>query len=162
MAKWSDAKLDAALSPTPSPVTVKVKPLEWAEFGRECLRAPSLVGRYEISWGFEAGFVYLDYSGQLSKKQSIEAAKAAAQADYEARILSALEATPSPEAIVRAAWGRAADLMLDGRAYAVEEHGERSLIVADMDARHETIRALADNRDEINAILLKAAGEDRG
>ena len=69
--------------------------------------------------------------------------------------------TPSPEAIVRAALERAADLMLDGRAYAVEEHGERSLIVADMDARHEAIRSLASD-PEVVAAIIKAAGEDRG
>ena len=68
---------------------------------------------------------------------------------------------PSPEAIVRAALERAANLMLDGRAYAVEEHGERSLVVADMDARHEAIRSLASNPTEVAAIIKKA-GEDRG
>jgi hypothetical protein len=45
---------------------------------------------------------------------------------------------------------------------------ERAAGVADRmqgagsEAIRNTIRALADNRDEINAILLKAAGEDRG
>ena len=67
---------------------------------------------------------------------------------------------PSPEAIVRAALERAANLMLDGRAYAVEEHGERGLVVADMDARHKLIRALASDREQVAAII-KAAGEDR-
>jgi len=51
--------------------------------------------------------------------------------------------------------------MLDGRAYAVEEHGERSLVVADMDARHEAIRALASDPAEVAAIIKKA-GEGRG
>lgn len=69
--------------------------------------------------------------------------------------------TPSPEAIVKAALERAANLMLDGRAYAVEEHGERSLVVADMDARHKLILALADDHAEVAAII-KSAGEDRG
>jgi len=65
------------------------------------------------------------------------------------------------EAIVTAALFQAANLMLDGRAYAVEEHGERSLVVADMDARHEAIRALASDPAEVAAIIKKA-GEGRG
>ena len=69
--------------------------------------------------------------------------------------------TPSPEAIVRAALERAANLMLDGRAYAVEEHGERSLVVADIDARHEAIRAIASDPAEV-ATIIKKAEEDRG
>ena len=72
-----------------------------------------------------------------------------------------IPATPSPEAIVRAALERAANLMLDGRAYAVEEHGERSLVVADMDARHKLILALASNPAEVAAIIEKAAQEGR-
>jgi hypothetical protein len=40
---------------------------------------------------------------------TLDQAKAAAQADYAGRILSALEPNPSPEAIVRAALEKAAD-----------------------------------------------------
>jgi hypothetical protein len=149
MAKWKE-------TPTIlSPVAVKVKPLEWAEFGRECLRAPSLVGRYEILWGFEAGFVYLDYSGQLSKKQSIEAAKAAAQADYEARIFAALDVHPSPEAIVRAALERAAKVA-DKKIFHFTGHWVGALL----EVEFKRILDLASDPAEVAAIIKKA-GEDR-
>ena len=37
----------AASQPT-QPVTVKVKPLVWAQFGQECIRTETVLGRYEI------------------------------------------------------------------------------------------------------------------
>jgi hypothetical protein len=89
--------------------------------------------------------------GQDHRSLSVFHAKAAAQADYEARILSALEATPSPEAIARAAWERAAQTSLKAATFGLDAYDVARLI-----------RALADDPAEINAILLKAAGEDRG
>lgn len=78
---------------------VRVKPLEWGKFGQECIRAESVLGRYEIMWGFHNGQTSLDVPSPRRTHTwhpSREAAKAAAQADYEARILSAL-ALPAPD-----------------------------------------------------------------
>jgi vacuolar-type H+-ATPase subunit H len=66
--------------------------------------------------------------------------------------------TPSPEAIAKAALERAAKLF-DQDADDMQKEENSFYWTAEMDA--ERIRALADNRDEINAILLKA-GKDRG
>jgi hypothetical protein len=56
----------------------------------------------------------------------------------------------------------AASLMVEGRAYAVEEYGERSLIVMDMDARRDAILALAtdeetDTLDRIRSEAIEVA-----
>lgn len=79
---------------------VRVKPLEWGEFGQECIRAESVLGRYEIMWGFHNGQVSLDVPSPRRTHTwhpTLEAAKAAAQADFEARIMSALAALPAPD-----------------------------------------------------------------
>lgn len=69
---------------------VKVKKLEWGE-SRGRWFHKSMAPRYEVIGGAIGDFV-LQYNCQdLSRHPTVEAAKAAAQADYEARILSALE-----------------------------------------------------------------------
>lgn len=78
-------------------VQVAVKPLEWETFSTECERAFTVAGRYEVFWGFRSGQVCLDMRGRTTWHCGIEAAKAAAQADYEARIRSTLTAQPSPD-----------------------------------------------------------------
>lgn len=71
-------------------VQVGVKPLEWDTFSTECARAFTVAGRYEVFWGSRSGQVCLDMRGRTTWHCGIEAAKAAAQADYEARIRPAL------------------------------------------------------------------------
>lgn len=93
---------------------VKVKPLEWSiwpEDGTACSegqnpqrsfreRAIGVHGAYFLMWKDGAYSIKFGLSGDDLKGMWIEAAlaKAAAQADYEARILSALSSTPpAPE-----------------------------------------------------------------
>jgi len=89
---------------------VRVKPLVWElhindKFHVEL--AFTILGRYKVQRTTGLDYAILcDPSGKISRHKNIEAAKAAAQADYEARIVAALEPTPSapsPEAVVRAA-----------------------------------------------------------
>ena len=111
----------------PSPeAIVMLKPLHWEDADQGfCTKwkAAALGGHYELvwfedkkgfsvnfSWGRPLSFWFIqgepDEYGPTGPKSftTLDQAKAAAQADYEARILSALEpTTPSPEAIVRAA-----------------------------------------------------------
>jgi hypothetical protein len=63
--------------------------------------------------------------------------------------------TPSPEAIVRAALELAA---LEANAWFYDPEAD---MVTDTRLAN-AIRSLADSRDEINAILLKASGEEQG
>lgn len=77
---------------------VTVKPLVWHEFGKECLRAESPFGLYDVMWGFGVELAYLTHCGKMWKHPTLEAAKAAAQADYEARILAAITLSPAPAA----------------------------------------------------------------
>jgi hypothetical protein len=144
MAKWKE------IPTTPSPVAVKVKPLVW-KFGQ--------ASAYAYLPPFSSGcFLLLPGGGQ--EGPSIDAVfsdEAAARADYEARILSTLEATPSPEAIVRAALERAAIEVEVLTGECVDPHVK---VWAENQA--QSIRLLADNDAEVAAILLKAAGEDRG
>jgi hypothetical protein len=79
-----------------------VKPLVWQQCGTDCLRVNTVFGRYEVMWGKGLDGTFLDIAGKLLKHDTLEAAKAAAQADYEARILAALDLA-KVEALVGAA-----------------------------------------------------------
>lgn len=84
----AEAALTAAFAAMPEP-SVKVKPLEWKDApvppSGECL-ASSVVGLYCIPHG--SGIFHLRFrdSIALGDFSTLDAAKAAAQADYEARI----------------------------------------------------------------------------
>ena len=92
-------------------MAVAVKPLEWEEKGRSGdYFAKTVVGRYEV------GLVHTKFVTMLRAVDSVdaddfelfgggglEAAKAAAEADYASRIRSALVATPPAERAVEAA-----------------------------------------------------------
>lgn len=78
-----------------------VKPLVWSEAGGGIrfnrVRAESVLGEYIIGWecGKEnAEYVVYHCGLHITEEPTIEAAKAAAQADYEAQIPSALKDTP--------------------------------------------------------------------
>ena len=99
-----------AIAASPQPVAVTIKPLVWYEpkigvFWADTLIKMSNYRVFKIAeqWRAECGKVIGHYA-------TIELAKAAAQADYEARILSALTAHPADplsdprvKALVRAA-----------------------------------------------------------
>jgi len=78
---------------------VRVRPLEWRSIGRDRV-AKTMIGEYVVSLDvFQVGgTAYLWVAGQVdgddhhSEHENMQAAKAAAQADYEARILAALRA----------------------------------------------------------------------
>ncbi|MHC1549446.1 Lar family restriction alleviation protein [Phyllobacterium sp. K27] len=72
---------------------VKVKELEWKRHGSGYLDADSVVGPYEIQLG-GASYMF-SLGGRYSRETypTLAAAKAAAQADYDARIRSALSTT---------------------------------------------------------------------
>lgn len=77
---------------------MRVKPLEWSDYlpipptGE--YHARSSVGLYCISHGVGCFALTLRDSTHLGVFPTLAAAKAAAQADFEARILAALEVTP--------------------------------------------------------------------
>lgn len=77
---------------------VKVKPLEWTVFCSNSgnSTANTCVGEYVVQHEHDLWMVYLPYEDVRHGKghETRYEAKAAAQADYESRILSALEATP--------------------------------------------------------------------
>jgi hypothetical protein len=75
-------------------LTRLIKPLVWARFGSECLRAESTLGRFEIMWGFHNGQVSLDVPKERrhhSWHPDIADAQAAANADNVARVLAAID-----------------------------------------------------------------------
>ena len=91
---------------TPAPVSVKVKPLEWHGWDEntnypQCSSLSDVGYRYKIDtsegrWKKPEFPVFFRASGyenftRIAECNSYEEAKAAAQADYEARIRSALE-----------------------------------------------------------------------
>lgn len=77
-------------------VAVKIRPLEWSDPGLGILYADTIVGAYKIN---KDGYWWLADS-EMRKAADVEAAKAAAQADYATRIRSALALAPlsNPEA----------------------------------------------------------------
>lgn len=97
----------AATEPAPQPVAVKVKPLVWDVTGWSSddgvkgendneWTAPLLGYRYAaycIFWFGGDLFRLTDPDDNVSRHNSLSDAKAAAQADYEARILAALDLT---------------------------------------------------------------------
>lgn len=98
-------ELEARLA---APVSVKVKPLVWREDGPEwpnCFHAVTNVGRYEIG-PYNKGTFSCHVDPQMRdiglSFLSPDEAKAAAQADYHARILAAVEAVPVAEVWRRA------------------------------------------------------------
>lgn len=72
---------------------LEVLPLDWREESRSWFRAPSELGAYQITHyaGMKSEGFKLEYGGGLTSYfNTLEAAKAAAQADYAQRILSAI------------------------------------------------------------------------
>jgi hypothetical protein len=163
MAKWDTDKLDAALSP----VAGKVKPLEWGAYSNPVFAGPDIaLARvdgivtcfYQVQrdpWGpGYMAYAYPEHGSECWNSKghpTLEAAKAAAQADYEARILSALSPTPSPDAVVKAALERAAG---DAKGRILTLSDGFSLRTANDVA--DTIRALA-NDPEARAAIIEAA-----
>ena len=101
----------AALS-APKAEAVTVKPLEWGETSYGNPEVTTIVGVYRINesmaggWSVVAGKLILKTSDGRVNFPTKDAAKAAAQADYEARVLSAIGTSPVPaltdEAVERA------------------------------------------------------------
>ena len=97
---------DAAIASIPA-VQVAVKPLEWEDRdGVSYLQANCVFGQYQVSWlsEFECWQLYTPkpdsaWRDCFTRHSHKEAAKAAAQADYDARIRSALTPQPSPEQV---------------------------------------------------------------
>lgn len=84
---------------------VRVRKLEWVDFYDRGAKAQAWNeanymiqrwsdGRYEISASYPGYSTFIEGTDRFYP--TIEAAKAAAQADYEARILAALDLTPQP------------------------------------------------------------------
>ena len=102
----------AAINALPA-VQVGVKPLEWEERGTDFWRALGTDRVYEVI-ALADGRFFLTNGPRLSDYPTLEAAKAAAQADYDARIRSALTVQPAPEvaALVEAAKEASTDLLI--------------------------------------------------
>lgn len=123
-----------ALSLTAPGEAVTVKALEWAEqAGRNTTwRAESSFGRYLVymrpnnSWAFEPPFLFGGKVGFRSPNEAM----AAAQADYEQQIRSALHPTPpaAPAGEIEAAWRTMDSAPRDGRWFAVRDTTEYDVI----------------------------------
>lgn len=96
------APAEPGASPAPLPVAVKVKPLGWVSIG-EVIFASTPFGSYEIRPNRTSSTTYpleLVVPGEKTATRFFyfeDKAKAAAQADYETRIRSALSSPASPQ-----------------------------------------------------------------
>ena len=101
--KWFRAHFADAIAAIPAAhaPTVKVKPLVWAQEGKQPEHAVSIVGTYLLVKDFD-GWRWMRVVGRsladvcLDPFPSPEAAKSAAQADYDARILALIPQEPKP------------------------------------------------------------------
>lgn len=93
-------------------VTVGVKPLVWEAGERDQRRADSILGEFCVTF-FGGRWFY-----QGEPRKGMLDAQAAAQADYEARIIAALDLTPAPDAqaVRDAALREAAEVALRHRS----------------------------------------------
>lgn len=102
-------------------VQVTVKPLEWHNFDAWTHWAEGVCGTYHVEerngyWQVElrgGGLVHGVTQTDDTTPADLDAAKAAAQADYEARIRSALTIAPAPDTEKVAALVDAADAILN-------------------------------------------------
>ena len=101
---------------------IRVKPLEWHEKtpGRYIAKAPFNLGQYVVDRHPGGELIVWIAPGpdeDWQPAKSLEDAFAAAQADFEARILAALEPTPTPDAREKAdaAWKPIESAPRDGR-----------------------------------------------
>ena len=158
----------------------RIKPLVWEDADEGMCtkwRAPALLGNYELveldkggglsvnfSWGRPLSFWFIQGEpneyGPTGPKQfpTLEAAKAAAQSDYEARIISAL--APDPDrlpALTAAAYEDAATITSRHKRYWEDAAADiRARIPADALAARSRIEAQAEARG-----MRKAAGHLR-
>ena len=141
--QWEDHAAALLAQIAPLLTAVKVKPLVWRDFGKEAERAESLFGLYTAMWGasINGDTVYLTHAGWLKQFDTLEAAKAAAQADYEARILSAVEAVPVAQAIKAERIACTEELRLADAAARAEER------VKTLEAVKDAIQCLANPAD---------------
>lgn len=88
---------------------VEVKPLEWVKHPNvEAWRAETMLGSYKVfAVALPATWSFYGHAGELIERKSpdVTEAKAAAEADYRNRILSALEAATAPVVSEPVAWG---------------------------------------------------------
>ncbi|WP_062560331.1 hypothetical protein [Paracoccus aminovorans] len=79
----------------------QVRALEWEEYGPDCFFGRGECGDYSIATSascfHEGEFRLCGVEGDFSYFDTAEAAKAAAQADYERRILAAMTPAPQPD-----------------------------------------------------------------
>lgn len=93
------AKADCVAAITALPaVTPRVKPLVWECLAPRVIEAPGFNCRYQIRLATDGSIRWQGrYMGSWEDADSVDAAKAAAQADYEARIFAALDMQPAPD-----------------------------------------------------------------
>jgi hypothetical protein len=140
------AELEAALSAKEEAEPVVVKPLVWVQGRGQNLHADSVVGPYHVElnagdWRFYFGSSYI----LLSTVGALDEAKAAAQADYEHRILSAVTPTLAKSATVQAEEDAGADALI-AKQQALIEDMAADLLVARSAASADTaqVQALVD------------------
>lgn len=125
---------------------IRVKPLVWVLSNWNLIPSThmraeiSFATPYGISWGWANGKVHLVGDDIDEWHPTLEAAKAAAQADYEARIRSALETVSVQEAarVLLDSDGYLSDCAIHAACYCAEIDETRAIV-----ALREGLRALA-------------------
>ena len=141
------AAIRALPIPDPQPVDVTVKPLVWERMTNGAEKADTPLARYVVSGGCWS--LWTHTSGETRHAAHEVEAKAAAQADYAARIAAALDPA-AVDALVRAAEQRGREAGLREAAQAVaNDAGE-----FDHPATHYTFGRLA---EKILALITKEA-----
>jgi hypothetical protein len=133
MTKWNLPEGRKPLN-APAPAGVTIKPLVWEDFDERGAKASAFYnanyliqlwkgrGQFEVSMSYPGH--QTGYDGERWH-DTLEAAKAAAQADYEARIMAALEPSPAGMTVPDELYQAAKRDAEEAEAYAAELEKER-------------------------------------
>lgn len=128
---------------TPTPATnagaVKVKPLVWERHPMGWIAAPPTGHSYIIDVRIKGRVIFVKGMNPPPQFSDIESAKSAAQADYDARIMAAIEPTPDPRDAVIARLVEADILKAAGEEYILEHIMETDWHRM---GRHSTVRGM--------------------
>ena len=150
---------------------VRVKPLVWEDVFPESMSAATPFGEYVVEtddngiwgmWSPEEGFGY----DPVSEHTCGPSAKAAAQADYEARILAALDLTPAPavKPVAMTAQDAARVLLAAIQSQQIDPFDASDLVVEALAVKHAGNRgdavAQLEIAEQFFAAALRAIGGD--
>jgi hypothetical protein len=161
MTKWSIPEgrkplTDADTADTaPAPAGVTVKPLVWGYHPAGAIAAPPTGHAYIIDTRMKGRVYSIKGFNPAREFESKDEAKAAAQADYEARIMAALEPSPAGVTVPDELYQAAKRDAEEAEAYAAELEAKLKLADEISNLQADRIQALEEERRKTFQALLR-------